>query len=85
MLANDTLVPLTDLARGETAVIREFRNQDLMLKLLEMGVLPGETVTLELRAPLGDPLSIRVSGYLLSIRKSEARSILVQKLSARSA
>lgn len=49
----------------------------MALKLLEMGCTPGETVTLDRIAPMGDPIAISVSGYLLSLRKEEASTILV--------
>lgn len=42
-----------------------------------MGCVPGEEVTVELQAPLGDPISIKVAGYQLSLRIEEAQSILV--------
>jgi len=43
-----------------------------------MGCLPGEVVTLELIAPLGDPIAINIGGYLLSLRKREAQYIKVE-------
>ncbi len=42
-----------------------------------MGCVPGEEVLVEMLAPLGDPISIKVAGYQLSLRIEEARSILV--------
>ena len=66
---------IADLRKGETAVISRIIDNDLALKLLEMGCLPGETVQLQHVAPLGDPVCIRVSGYSLSLRKLEAASI----------
>lgn len=44
---------------------------------MEMGCLPGEEVVIEQIAPLGDPISIRVAGYSLSLRKNEADQIIV--------
>ena len=49
----------------------------MSLKLLEMGCTPGEIVTLDRIAPMGDPIAIKVSGYLLSLRKEEASTVLV--------
>ena len=43
-----------------------------------MGCLPGEKITLEQVAPLGDPISINVSGYSLSLRLNEADNIIVE-------
>jgi len=45
--------------------------------LMEMGLVPGETILMEQVAPLGDPISINVSGYHLSLRLNEAEQIIV--------
>jgi len=41
-------------------------------RLLEMGLTPGIRVELLRRAPLGDPIELRVRGYLLSLRADQA-------------
>jgi ferrous iron transport protein A len=46
---------------------------------MEMGCIPGEIVIVEQIAPLGDPISIRVAGYSLSLRKNEANQILLDE------
>jgi Fe2+ transport system protein FeoA len=69
---------LSELKAGQQAIIRKFNNNDIFLKLMEMGCLPGETIILEQVAPLGDPISICVSGYSLSLRLNEAEHILVE-------
>jgi ferrous iron transport protein A len=45
---------------------------------MEMGFIPGETVTIEQIAPLGDPVSVAVAGYKVSLRLNEAARILVE-------
>jgi len=45
---------------------------------MEMGCLPGEPVSVEVIAPLGDPIIIKVTNYKLSLRKAEAFSIWVE-------
>jgi ferrous iron transport protein A len=47
-------------------------------RLLDLGFTPGETVSVTQRAPLGDPLVIRVRGALLALRKREAAWIFVE-------
>ena len=69
---------MADLRVGESGIINGFKNSSLTLKLLEMGFLPGSKIKLNFKAPLGDPLSIRVSGYNVSIRLDEAAMILLQ-------
>lgn len=68
---------LSDLRPGQEAIIGEFDNSDILLKLLEMGCVPGERIYLEQVAPLGDPISIKISGYSLSLRLNEAEQINV--------
>lgn len=69
---------LSDLKPGQEAIIREFDNSDIFLKLMEMGCVPGEKIFLEKVAPLGDPISVKISGYSLSLRLNEAEHIKVQ-------
>ncbi len=71
---------LSDLQLGQKAIIDSFTDSIMALKLLEMGCTPGEMVRLDNIAPLGDPIAISVSGYLLSLRKEEASTILVSPL-----
>lgn len=54
-----------------------FTDEGLSLKLLEMGCLPGTQVTMTHIAPFGDPIAVKVSGYVLSMRKDEAATIIV--------
>jgi ferrous iron transport protein A len=68
---------LSDLALGQTAIIDSFTDNIMALKLLEMGCTPGEMVKLDRVAPFGDPIAISVSGYLLSLRKDEASTVIV--------
>jgi ferrous iron transport protein A len=68
---------LSELRTGEKAIIVEFESSELELKLMEMGCLPGEEIVVEQIAPLGDPISVRIAGYSLSLRKNEANQILV--------
>ena len=70
---------LSELKSGERATIHSFESSELELKLMEMGCIPGEEVVVEQIAPLGDPISIRIAGYSLSLRKNEAKQILVDK------
>ena len=72
-------VKLSDLAIGASAVIREFpKTGAAFLRLREMGLLVGTSVTLVRAAPMGDPLEIKVRGYHLTLRKSEADHVLVE-------
>jgi ferrous iron transport protein A len=71
---------LSEITTGTVARILSFENNDLFLKLMEMGCVPGELVKVEQIAPLGDPISITVAGYNLSLRLNEADNIFVEEL-----
>jgi ferrous iron transport protein A len=62
---------------GEVAVISGFMSDDFSAKLLEMGFLPGSSVTFNFSAPLGDPICVSVSGLDLSLRIAEASTISI--------
>ena len=71
---------LSEVRIGKLAVIKSFENDDLFIKLMEMGCVPGEVVKVEQIAPLGDPISISVAGYSLSLRLNEADHIFVEEV-----
>ena len=71
---------LSDIKTGTSARIVSFEDNDLFLKLMEMGCIPGEIVKVEQVAPLGDPMSITVAGYNLSLRLNEADNIFVEAI-----
>jgi Fe2+ transport system protein FeoA len=71
---------LSQIKQGKTVEIISFENDELLLKLMEMGCIPGEKVRIEQVAPLGDPISIAVAGYNLSLRLSEADAIFVEEI-----
>ncbi len=70
---------LSQIKQGRTVTIVSFENNDLFLKLMEMGCVPGEKVRIDQVAPLGDPISIAVAGYTLSLRLNEAAAIFVEE------
>jgi ferrous iron transport protein A len=72
------MVKLSELKPGQRAVIKNFTNAETYLKLMEMGCVPGENIIVEQKAPFGDPISIKVSGYSLSLRLNEAEDIQVE-------
>ncbi|MEI6020289.1 MAG: FeoA family protein [Bacteroidota bacterium] len=75
------MTTLNELKPGEKAIIRSFSNEALSSKLIDMGCLPGELVSISRLAPLGCPYMIHVSGYELSLRKAEAMTVVVETLS----
>ena len=69
---------LDSLKPGEGAVVQSLDcDPEAGARLMEMGLLVGTKVELVRFAPMGDPVEIKVRGYNLTLRKSEAEQILV--------
>jgi ferrous iron transport protein A len=68
---------LSDLGVGQKGIISAIHDEELILKLMEMGFLPGEEIVVEQIAPMGDPISVMVAGYQVSLRINEADSVIV--------
>jgi ferrous iron transport protein A len=72
-------VKLSDLKIGASAVVRELlKTGSGSVRLREMGLLAGTQVTLVRCAPFGDPIEIKIRGYHLTLRKSEAAHVMVE-------
>ena len=71
---------LKDIKVGESAVVKAVGGEGALRQhFLDMGLIPGAEVKLVKTAPMGDPLEIRVHGYALTLRLSEALKIEVDK------
>ncbi len=70
-------IRLSELQKGQKAVINNHEESEFQITLMEMGCVPGEPVWIEMIAPMGDPIAIQIAGYYLSIRREDAKSIWV--------
>lgn len=69
---------LSTLQVGDRVTVSSIEgDDDISVRLLEMGLVPGVELTVVGYAPLGDPIEIELIGYRLSLRKSEASRVLV--------
>ena len=67
---------LKELDIGKTAVITAVGGEgSLRQHFLDMGVIPGEEVTLVKYAPMGDPMELMIHGYELTLRLDDAAKI----------
>ncbi|MCR4723363.1 MAG: ferrous iron transport protein A [Eubacteriales bacterium] len=72
---------LDKLGVGNSGVITSVGGEGaLRLRLLDMGLTPRASVTVVKEAPLGDPIQIKIRGYLLSLLISEAKRIEVEAI-----
>lgn len=73
---------LKELSVGDSGRVAGFvrdGNKAYRKKLLSLGLTPGTELVVTRYAPMGDPVEIRVRGFSLSLRKSEAESLLVER------
>lgn len=75
---NATLAELKPAEQGKIITVRGAGPTGK--RLMEMGLTPGSTITVEKIAPLGDPIDVKVKGYHLSLRREEAAGIKIEKL-----
>lgn len=47
-------------------------------RMMDMGIVKGTEIIVEGKAPMGDPIEIRIRGYNLTLRKSEAKDVFVE-------
>lgn len=66
------------MLKGERAIIVDVMTEEVPLKLLEMGCLPGNEVRLLQLAPFSDPMYIDVNGCHMAIRRETALHILIE-------
>lgn len=76
------MATLDELPKGKTAVIEAVSGAKNSLRrhLLEMGLTPGTEITLIKTAPLGDPLEFKIRGYELTLRRKDARNIIIRNI-----
>jgi ferrous iron transport protein A len=72
-------VTLDTLSVGTRAkIVRINAEKTVRRRMLDMGMVRGEIITIKSVAPLGDPVELLVKGYQLSLRKQEAKQIIVE-------
>ena len=77
-MCNAKIESLTCVRPGDTCRICKVRGDShLQKRLCEMGILPGVKIKVLRVAPLKDPIAIKVKGYCLALRLSEASDVLV--------
>jgi len=70
---------LSQLKPGESGTISGFVSDMHEEKLMEMGFLPGEVVTVKNQAPFGGPFLVSLQGSLVGLRVNEASEIVLEK------
>ena len=72
------ILSLANLQRGQKAIIKDFDINNIPLKLLEMGCLPGNMVEIVQIAPFGDPLYLNINDCHVAIRLETASENIIE-------
>jgi len=73
------IISLRQIKKGQTGIISKVKaNGELGRRIRDMGMIPGKKVTVQGRAPLYDPVSLRIMGCTLTLRNNEADYIDVE-------
>ena len=78
-LKGGILMSLEELKPGQKAIIKDIKlDGRFKSRLMTMGLINGTEIEFKKRAPLGDPVQIKVRGYDLSFRNNDAKNIIVE-------
>ena len=64
--------------KSKVKVVQIVPESRIRRRIMDMGITKGVEIIVEGKAPMGDPIEIQVRGYNLSLRKSEAKDIIVE-------
>lgn len=70
---------LSDLSKGESAVITKIKESSIRKRLIELGVCIGEIIEVKERSVFSTPILIKVCGYELCVGKTIAKTIAVKR------
>lgn len=70
---------IADLKVGEKAKVSALHSDEISLRLMQMGCVPGCEVKMNSKAALGGPVCVCVSGYHLSLRLDEAARVMLDE------
>ena len=76
------ILTVNDLKRGDKCLIKDVATEQLPIKLLELGCLPGNMIELVEIAPLGDPLYLIINDTHMAIRKEMGQYIEVEPINS---
>ena len=71
---------LRDILPGQSCVVKQVYANNLRKRIIDMGIISGSRILVKKTAPLGDPMEIIVKGYSLTLRKAEAKTIIVDRI-----
>ena len=76
------MASIADLKSGQRAKIEDVSTEQIPLKLLEMGCLPGNTVEVVSISEFKDPMYLNINDTFLAIRRDIAQLVIVEQIEA---
>lgn len=73
------MISLDKVPLGTKGKVKEIVKGPIKRRLMDMGIIPGLEISVEGKAPLGDPMEVLVRGYKLTLRKDEAMNIFIEQ------
>lgn len=78
-MSDTNMITLDQLKRGQIAKITDLTERGAnRSRLLDLGILPGTRVEIEMKSPLGDPTAYRIRGAVVALRRVQAQQIKIQ-------
>ena len=72
----ETTWTLADLKAGQVGLVTALHSTGLnRRRMMDLGILPGTRIEIEMTSPLGDPTAYRVRGSVIALRQAQAREI----------
>jgi Fe2+ transport system protein FeoA len=72
----ESVITLDRLKKGQRAIVAQLTSSGLeRRRLMDLGILPGTEVRVEMGNPLGDPNAYQIRGSVIALRNSQARNI----------
>jgi ferrous iron transport protein A len=79
--SGNNVVPLDSLPLGSRCrIVSVAEDSDSLIRLMEMGLIPGSVAVIERTAPLNSPFSVRLAGCTLAVRRDDACQVMVTPL-----
>ena len=69
---------LADLSAGQAGIVTELHSQGpVRRRMMDLGIVPGTFIRVEMKSPMGDPVAYRVRGALVALRHEQARLVSI--------
>jgi len=79
MLAMKKVIKMREMSNNQEGVIKKVAaTGDMGRRIREMGMVPETSIQIQGRAPLKDPVAVKLRGFVLTLRNNEANNIFVE-------